>query len=93
MHYLNVKIYLKIFFYELGKTVEQLELITDTIYEVPTEGMITSEIVGTNNGRIFLASEDGNLFEIDYWVSTFNLLLFFFNNFTLNINAFIDEIA
>jgi len=30
--------------------------------------MITSKIVGTNNGRIFLASEDGNLFEIDYWV-------------------------
>lgn len=52
----------------LGKTVEQLELTTDTIYEVPAEGMITSKIVGTNDGRIFLASEDGNLFEIDYWV-------------------------
>jgi len=52
----------------LGKTVEQLELTTDTIYEVPTEGVITSKIVGTDNGRIFLASEDGNLFEIDYWV-------------------------
>ncbi|CAI6369245.1 unnamed protein product [Macrosiphum euphorbiae] len=50
-----------------GKTVEQLELTTDTIYEVPTEGVITSKIVGTDNGRIFLASEDGNLFEIDYW--------------------------
>jgi len=52
----------------LGKTIEQLELTTDTIYEVPTEGVITSKIVGTDNGRIFLASEDGNLFEIDYWV-------------------------
>ncbi|KAL5232826.1 hypothetical protein ACI65C_000236 [Semiaphis heraclei] len=50
-----------------GKTVEQLELTTDTIYEVPSEGVITSKIVGTDNGRIFLASEDGNLFEIDYW--------------------------
>ncbi|XP_060869105.1 nuclear pore complex protein Nup155-like isoform X2 [Metopolophium dirhodum] len=50
-----------------GKTVEQLELTPDTIYEVPAEGMITSKIVGSNNGRIFLASEDGNLFEIDYW--------------------------
>ncbi|KAF0760027.1 nuclear pore complex protein Nup155-like [Aphis craccivora] len=50
-----------------GKTVEQLELTTDTIYEVPTEGVITSKIVGTDSGRIFLASEDGNLFEIDYW--------------------------
>jgi len=50
-----------------GKTVEQLELTTDTIFEVPTEGVITSKIVGTNDGRIFLASEDGNLFEIDYW--------------------------
>jgi len=55
----------------LGKTVEQLELTTDTIYEVPTEGVITSKIVGTDNGRIFLASEDGNLFEIDYWVIIF----------------------
>ncbi|XP_025209018.1 nuclear pore complex protein Nup155-like isoform X2 [Melanaphis sacchari] len=50
-----------------GKTVEQLELTTDTIYEVPTEGVITSKIVGTDSGRIFFASEDGNLFEIDYW--------------------------
>jgi len=45
-----------------------LELTTDAIYEVPTEGMIPTKIVGTNNGRIFFASEDGNLFEIDYWV-------------------------
>jgi len=51
-----------------GKTIEQLELTNDTIYEVPTEGVIISKIVGTNKGRIFLASEDGNLFEIDYWV-------------------------
>ncbi|XP_050420634.1 nuclear pore complex protein Nup155 isoform X2 [Adelges cooleyi] len=50
-----------------GRTVEQLELTTDTIYEVPTEGAIISMIVGTNNGRIFLGSEDGNLFEIEYW--------------------------
>ncbi|XP_050544932.1 nuclear pore complex protein Nup155 isoform X2 [Daktulosphaira vitifoliae] len=50
-----------------GRTIEQLELTTDTIYEVPTEGMITSTIVGTNSGRIFLGSEDGNLFEIEYW--------------------------
>ncbi|XP_027852690.1 nuclear pore complex protein Nup155-like [Aphis gossypii] len=50
-----------------GKTEEQLELTTDTIYEVPTEGVIISKIVGTDKGRIFLASEDGNLFEIDYW--------------------------
>lgn len=52
----------------LGKTVEQLELTTDTIYEVPTEGVIISKIMGANNGRIFLSSEDGHLFEIDYWV-------------------------
>lgn len=58
-------------FVQLGKTVEQLELTTDTIYEVPTEGVITSKIVGTNNGRIFLATVDGNLYEIDYWVFIF----------------------
>jgi nuclear pore complex protein Nup155 len=51
-----------------GKTIEQLELTNDTIYEVPTEGVIISKIVGTSKGRIFLASEDGNLFEIVYWV-------------------------
>lgn len=68
-------------FIQLGKTVEQLELTTDTIYEVPTEGMITSKIVGTNSGRIFLASEDGNLFEIDYWV--FIVLTVFFKISTL----------
>lgn len=66
----------------LGKTIEQLELTTDTIYEVPTEGVITSKIVGTNNGRIFLASEDGNLFEIDYWVFMLNSI-FFYNKILL----------
>jgi len=72
----------------LGKTVEQLELTTDTIYEVPTEGVITSKIVGTDNGRIFLASEDGNLFEIDYWVIIFlNIKYLYFFSRLKNINT------
>lgn len=67
-----------IYLFWLGRTIEQLELTTDTIYEVPTEGVITSKIVGTNDGRIFLASEDGNLFEIDYWVTIIWNNFFFF---------------
>lgn len=70
-----------IYLFWLGRTIEQLELTTDTIYEVPTEGVITSKIVGTNDGRIFLASEDGNLFEIDYWVTIIWNNFFFINLF------------
>ncbi|KAJ1526290.1 hypothetical protein ONE63_009443 [Megalurothrips usitatus] len=45
---------------------EEMHVILEPVFSVPTDGMIATTIVGTDCGRIFIGGRDGNLYEIVY---------------------------
>jgi nuclear pore complex protein Nup155 len=64
----------------------EIQLIPDPVFTIPTDGSTFSAIACTFEGRLFLGSKEGCLFEIVYQVSMC------FTNFTakhLNILAFL----
>ena len=46
--------------------LSELTIIPDPLFTVSTEGILFESIVGTNDGRIFLAGRDGCLHEVIY---------------------------
>lgn len=44
----------------------EIQLIPEPVFTLPTDGVVVSTILGTEMGRIFLGSKEGNLFEIYY---------------------------
>lgn len=46
----------------------EIQLVPEPVFTLPTDGATINTIVGTSTGRIFLGAKDGNLFEIQYQV-------------------------
>lgn len=47
-------------------TMAEIQLIPDPVFTIPTDGATISSVAGTSQGRIFLGSKEGNLFELEY---------------------------
>lgn len=46
--------------------IEEIQLISDPVFTIPTEGTIITTFVGSSNGRLFFGTKDGAVFEIVY---------------------------
>nr|CAD7267310.1 unnamed protein product [Timema shepardi] len=58
-----------------GRTIiqsEEMHLLGDPIFVVPTDGVAIKTIAGTDSGRLFLGGLDGSLFELVYQISIDN---------------------
>ncbi|XP_050292883.1 nuclear pore complex protein Nup155 [Anthonomus grandis grandis] len=53
-------------FSESGTGEEEIHLIPDPVFTLPTDGNTITTIAATSNGRIFFGSKEGALFEISY---------------------------
>lgn len=51
---------------EAGATLSTFLLIPDPLFKISTENVILSVVAGTHDGRIFMAGNDGCLYEIAY---------------------------
>ncbi|XP_072403168.1 nuclear pore complex protein Nup154 [Diabrotica undecimpunctata] len=49
-----------------GDTTEEIQLIPDPVFSLPTDGATVTIISSTNDGRIFYGTKEGKLFEIYY---------------------------
>lgn len=47
---------------------DEIQLIPDPVFTIPTDGATISTVMGTDTGRLFLGSKEGNLYEISYQV-------------------------
>lgn len=47
---------------------DEIQLIPEPVFTIPTDGSTISAIASTNDGRLFLGSKEGSLFEIIYQV-------------------------
>ena len=45
-----------------------MHLLPDPLFSIPTDGVFFTSIVGSDNGRIFMAGKDGCLYELVYQV-------------------------
>ena len=52
-----------------------MQLVPEPIFNVATDGIAVTTIANTNSGRIFLGGRNGSLYEIQYHVIYFILLL------------------
>lgn len=48
--------------------VDEIQLIANPVFSLPTDGSVISTVKGTESGRVFLGSKDGCLYEIVYQV-------------------------
>lgn len=48
---------------------EEIHLIPDPVFTLPTDGNTITTVKATTSGRLFLGSKEGSLFEISYQVS------------------------
>ncbi|XP_030758957.1 nuclear pore complex protein Nup154 [Sitophilus oryzae] len=46
--------------------LEEIQLISDPVFTLPTDGNTITTIAATANGRLFVGSKEGSLFEISY---------------------------
>lgn len=66
-----------------GDNSDEIQLIPDPVFTLPTDGSTVTIINSTEDGRIFYGTKEGNLFEITYQVNNFlytdikNLFLIF----------------
>nr|XP_023029758.1 nuclear pore complex protein Nup155 [Leptinotarsa decemlineata] len=49
-----------------GESTDEIQLIPDPVFTIPTDGSTVSIITGTEDGRIFFGTKEGCLFEISY---------------------------
>lgn len=47
-------------------SLKEIQLVSDPVFTIPTDGAMMTSIVGTATGRMFLGSKDGCLYEITY---------------------------
>ncbi|KAB0800462.1 hypothetical protein PPYR_06202 [Photinus pyralis] len=50
--------------------LEEIHLVPEPVFSVPTDGSTITTIAGTTLGRIFFGSKDGSVFEISYQAET-----------------------
>lgn len=64
------------------ENTDEIQLIPDPVFTIPTDGSTVSVITGTDDGRLFFGTKEGSLFEIYYQVSFtnvhFNLTFFYY---------------
>lgn len=48
--------------------MDEIQLIADPVFTISTDGSVISTIAGTENGRLFLGTKEGCLYEIAYQV-------------------------
>lgn len=48
--------------------IDEIHLVPDPVFTLPTDGSTITTICGTHLGRLFLGSKEGSLFEIAYQV-------------------------
>nr|CAI5847690.1 unnamed protein product [Callosobruchus analis] len=48
------------------ETTDEIQLIPDPVFTIPTDGSTVSTICGTDDGRLFYGTKEGSLFEISY---------------------------
>lgn len=48
---------------------DEIQLIPDPVFTIPTDGSTVCIITGTDDGRLFYGTKEGYLFEITYQVS------------------------
>ncbi|KAJ8961865.1 hypothetical protein NQ318_021483 [Aromia moschata] len=46
--------------------MDEIQLIPDPVFTMPTDGVTVSSIAGTSEGRLFLGTKEGSLYEICY---------------------------
>lgn len=51
---------------------EEIQLVPDPIFSLPTDGVLMTVIAGTKLGRLFFGGKDGCLYEIAYQVPLLN---------------------
>lgn len=54
------------------ENTDEIQLIPDPVFTVPTDGSTVSIIAGTEDGRLFFGTKEGFLFEISYQVCFLN---------------------
>lgn len=52
-----------------NSTVEEIQLISDPVFTISTDGVIVSTFAGSKNGRLFFGTKEGSLYEIAYQVN------------------------
>ncbi|KAJ8983036.1 hypothetical protein NQ317_014334 [Molorchus minor] len=50
--------------------MDEIQLIPDPVFTIPTDGSIVSTIAGTAEGRLFFGTKEGCLYEISYQAET-----------------------
>ena len=63
----------------------EMQLMPEPLYAVPTDNVQMLAIKGTDNGRIFMAGRDGCLYEIEYQV----MIIFIIPNTTVLVLQFL----
>ena len=48
--------------------LEEMHLLPDPVFVLPTDGIAINTVVGTSSGRIFMGGRDGCLYEVTYQV-------------------------
>ena len=54
---------------------EEMHLLPEPLFAVPTDGAYVVTITGTPDGRIFMGAKDGCIYEFFYQVNNFKILL------------------
>lgn len=54
----------------------EMHLLPDPLFSIPTDGVYITNIVGADNGRIFMAGKDGCLYELIYQVCIMLFIVF-----------------
>lgn len=49
--------------------IEEIQLISDPVFTIPTDGVVITTFAGSRNGRLFFGTKDGCLYEIFYQVN------------------------
>ena len=51
-----------------GAGAGEMHLLPEPLFSIPTDNVNMLSITGTKDGRIFMAGQDGNLYELHYQV-------------------------
>lgn len=51
-----------------GAAFEEMHLVPEPVFVLPTDGVSMMSVKSTSNGRIFMGGKDGCLYEITYQV-------------------------
>lgn len=59
-----------------GANFEEMHLLPEPLFAVPTDGAYVVSLTGTEQGRIFMGAKDGCIYEFAYQVRLINFVKF-----------------